>query len=64
MSNEEGEEDSKFAGMETLLYTLSNYISYTDTAEYCLKTVDTIGICLRPVFILAVSQHMHKITNL
>ena len=30
----------------------------------CLKTVDTIGNCQRPVFSLGVSQHMHKITNL
>ena len=29
-----------------------------------LKTMDTIGNCQRPVFSLAVSQHMHKITNL
>ena len=29
-----------------------------------LKPVDTIGNCQRPVFSLAVSQHMHKITNL
>ena len=29
-----------------------------------LKTLDTIGKCQRPVFSLAVSQHMHKITNL
>ena len=29
-----------------------------------LKTVDTIGSCQTPVFSLAVSQHMHKITNL
>ena len=28
------------------------------------KTLDTIGYCQRPVFSLAVSQHMHKITNL
>ena len=26
--------------------------------------MDTIGNCQRPVFLLAVSQHMHKITNL
>ena len=26
--------------------------------------MDTIGYCQRPVFSLAVSQHMHKITNL
>ena len=29
-----------------------------------LKPVDTIGNCQRLVFSLAVSQHMHKITNL
>ena len=29
-----------------------------------LKTLDTIGNCVRPVFSLAVSQHMHKVTNL
>ena len=29
-----------------------------------LKTLDTIGNCQRPVFSLAVSQHVHKITNL
>ena len=29
-----------------------------------LKPVDTIGKCQRPVFSPAVSQHMHKITNL
>ena len=29
-----------------------------------LKTLDTIGNCLRPVFSLGVSQHMHKIKNL
>ena len=29
-----------------------------------LKTLDTFGNCHRPVFSLAVSQHMHKITNL
>ena len=31
---------------------------------YCLKTLDTIGNCQRPVFSLGVSKHMHKITNL
>ena len=30
----------------------------------CLKTLDTMGNCQRPVFWLGVSQHMHKITNL
>ena len=30
----------------------------------CLKTVDTFGDFQRPVFSLAVSQHMHKITIL
>ena len=29
-----------------------------------LKPVDTIGKCHRPVFSLAVSQHMHKIKNM
>ena len=29
-----------------------------------LKTLNTIGICRRPVFSLGVSQHMHTITNL
>ena len=29
-----------------------------------LKTLDNIGNCQRPVFLLGVSQHMHKITNL
>ena len=29
-----------------------------------LQTLDTIGNCQRPVFSLAISQHMHKITNL
>ena len=29
-----------------------------------LKAVDTIGNCQTPVFLLGVSQHMHKITNL
>ena len=29
-----------------------------------LKTMDTIGICLRLVFTVGESQHMHKITNL
>ena len=29
-----------------------------------LKAVATFGNCQRPVFSLAVSQHMHKITNL
>ena len=30
---------------------------------YLLKTLDTIGNCQRPVFSLAVSQHMHTCTN-
>ena len=33
------------------------------TLPYCLKTLDTIGNCQRPVFSLGVYQHMHKITN-
>ena len=28
-----------------------------------LKALDTVGNCLRPVFSLGVSQHMHEITN-
>ena len=32
--------------------------------QLVLKTLDTIGRCQRPVFSLAVSQHMHKIANL
>ena len=31
---------------------------------YYFKTLDTIGNCQRPLFSLAVSQDMHKITNL
>ena len=30
---------------------------------YKLKTLDIIGNCQRPVFSLAVSQHMHEVTN-
>ena len=30
----------------------------------CLKTLDTIGSCQRLVFLLGVSQHIYKITNL
>ena len=29
-----------------------------------LKVLDTFGNCQRPVFSLAVSLHMHKVTNL
>ena len=36
----------------------------TSRASTCLKTLETIGNCQRPVFSLGVSQHMHKITNL
>ena len=36
---------------------------YAFSSSY-LKTLDTIGICQRPVFSLGVSQHMHKTTNL
>ena len=33
-------------------------------AQFHCATLDTIGNCQRPVFLLGVSQHMHKITNL
>ena len=36
----------------------------TERVETKLKTLDTIGNCLRPVFSLGVPQHMHTITNL
>ena len=39
---------------------LSNY----QLCPMSLKTVDTIGICQRPVFSFGVSHYMHKITNL
>ena len=29
-----------------------------------LKTMDTIGNCQRPVFLLGLSQHVYNITNL
>ena len=35
-----------------------------DLPSSTLKPVDTIGNCQRPVFSFAISQHMHKITNL
>ena len=41
----------------------SDFFKLTDFVAW-LKTVDTIGNCRRPVFLLGVSQHMHKITNL
>ena len=31
---------------------------------FCLKALDTFGYCRRPVFLLGVSQRMHKMTNL
>ena len=40
------------------------FIVLMDGFSGSLKTLDTIGNCLRPVFSLAVSQHMHKITNM
>ena len=35
-----------------------------DHLYFGLKTLETIGNCHRPVFPLAVSQHMHKISKL
>ena len=36
---------------------------WTET-KLALKTLDTFGVCQRPVFSLSVSQHMHEITNM
>ena len=36
---------------------------WTET-KLALKTLDTFGVCQRPVFSLSVSQHMHEITSL
>jgi hypothetical protein len=41
----------------------ASYIKFWD-GQFLLKPLDTIGNCQRPVFPLAVSQHMHIITNL
>ena len=45
-----------------VVYLESPQTLYHDKAP--LKTLDTIGKCQRLAFSLAVSQHMHKITNL
>ena len=37
---------------------------YLVSPQLTLKQVDFIGKCQIPVFSLAVSQHMHKITNM
>ena len=51
-------------------YLLSQFIirsiyiapkSVSKDAQCALKTQDTIGNCQRPVFLLGVIQHMHKI---
>ena len=36
---------------------------WTET-KLALMTLDTFGVCQRPVFSLSVSQHMHDITNM
>ena len=41
----------------------ASYIKFWG-GQFLLKPLDTIGNCQRPVFPLAVSQHMHIITNL
>ena len=54
------------------LYSIMNYYDWfikniqtsQPKADFCLKTVDTFGNCQRLVFIVGVSQHMQKITNL
>ena len=40
--------------------TLDHGPEASDSSHGPLKTLDTIGNCQRPVFSLAVSQHMHK----
>jgi hypothetical protein len=48
-----------------LYLTLHGLSVHSLKTGFCsLKTMDTIGNCQRLVFSLAVSQHMHKITNL
>ena len=44
--------------------TLTEHDVYKVKKTTLLKPLDTIGNCQRPVFSLAVSQHMHEITNL
>ena len=43
-----------------------DWIKRPQTLTHCfiLKALDTFGNCQRPVFLLGVPQHMHKITNL
>ena len=51
-------------------FSLKTYESFspdswlTKSSHSHLKTVDTIGNCQRPVFLLGISQHIHEITNL
>ena len=45
-------------GAPTLLPLVTGHLFHS------LKTVDTIGNCQRIAFTVAVSDHMHKITNL
>ena len=55
------------AGTETIFndFLFFFYSSFL-VAFSTLKTLDTIGNCQKPVFLLAVHvpQHVHKITNL
>ena len=48
---------------QTCLVKTTFFASHPKNAAIlsCLKTLDTIGNCQRPVFSLRVSQHMHKI---
>ena len=51
-------------GIQIIFVFYFEYLLQQILYNKSLKAVDTIGNCLRLAFIVGVSQHIHKITNL